>query len=333
MAINPDLPPKVTVVIPNWNTQRWLPGCLDGLRAQTYHDFKVLLVDNGSTDGSLELVRTRYPEVEILAFPENRGFAPAVNAGIRQSDSEYIALLNVDTIPQPDWLACLVETMEQNLPDVGSLAAKMLSMDDPAIMDDAGNTLSWYGSACKRGRGEPAQNYVQMEEVLSACGGAAFYRRDFLEAVGLFDETFVSYLEDVDLGLQGRLRGYRCLYVPGAQVLHQWRGAGIPRPRYVYLATRNRLTLLLKNMPWSLLLKHSPTLLYGQFYFFLVYKKPLASLAGIFAFLQALPRILKQRRMIQQGKSISNHALEALLTHDLGEPPLSEIILNKLRRN
>lgn len=206
-------------------------------------------------------------------------------------------------------------------------------MDDPTVMDDAGNTLSWYGSACKRGRGEPAHKYSQPEEVFSACGGAALYRHAFFEVVGLFDEAFVSYLEDVDLGLRGQLMGYRCQYVPGAEVLHQWRGAGIPRPHYVYLATRNRLTLLLKNIPWSLLLKHSPTLLYGQLYFFLVYKKPLASLAGIFAFFGALPCILKQRHAIQQHKRISNQAIETLLTHKLGEPPLSEIIMNKLRQN
>jgi hypothetical protein len=324
--------PKVAVIIPNWNTQRWLPGCLNGLRAQSYRDFRVLLVDNGSTDQSLELVRAQYPEVEILALPENRGFAPAVNAGIRHSCSEYVALLNVDTIPHPDWLRWLVEVMDQSLPTVGSLASKILSMDDPTIMDDAGNNLSWYGSACKRGRGEPAKNYDQIEEVFSACGGAALYRRSFLEKVGLFDETFVSYLEDVDLGLQGQLVGYRCLYVPGAQVLHQWRGAGIPRPKYVYLATRNRLALLFKNIPWSLLFKHSPTLLYGQLYFFLAYKKPVYSLAGIFAFLRAWPRLLRQRRAIQKRKHISNQALEALLISQLGEPGLTEIIKNRLRR-
>jgi len=106
--------PKVTVIIPNWNTQRWLPGCLGGLRAQSFQDFRVLLVDNGSSDNSLEWVKQHYPEIEILAFAENRYFAKAVNAGIQQSCSEYIALLNVDTVPQPDWLASLVEVMEQS---------------------------------------------------------------------------------------------------------------------------------------------------------------------------------------------------------------------------
>jgi GT2 family glycosyltransferase len=321
--------PKVTVIIPNWNTRQWLPGCLDGLRAQNFRDFRILLVDNGSTDDSIALVKQHYPEVEILAFTENRGFAVAINAGIQQSCSKYVALLNVDTVPQPDWLASLVEVMEHSPSDVGSLASKMLILEHPDLLDDAGNVLSWYGSATKRGRGEPVENYAEMEEVFSACAGAAFYRRTFLETVGNFDESFVSYLEDVDLGLRGQLFGYRCLFVPQAKVFHQWQGSGIPRSKYVYLATRNRLTLLLKNIPWRLLFKYSSTLLYGQFYFFLVYKKPLHSLAGISSFLLALPRILDQRQIIQKHKKISNQTLEILLSHELGEPSLRDIIKTK----
>ncbi len=322
--------PKVTIIIPNWNTQHWLPGCLDGLRAQSFRDFRILLVDNGSNDDSIALVKQHYPEVEFLAFTENRGFAVAVNTGIQQSCSEYVALLNVDTVPQPDWLASLVEVMEQSPSDVGCLASKMLVLEHPDLLDDVGNVLSWYGSAIKRGRGKPAEDYAEMEEIFSACAGAALYRRIFLEAVGNFDEYFVSYLEDVDLGLRGQLFGYRCLFVPQAKVLHQWRGSSLPRSKYVYLATRNRLTLLLKNIPWQLLFKHSPTLLYGQFYFFLVYKKPLYSLAGISSFLLALPHILDQRRIIQKRKKISNQRLEALLSRELGEPALRNIIKTKL---
>lgn len=324
--------PTVTVVIPNWNTRRWLAGCLDGLRAQTFRDFRVLLVDNGSIDGSVDFVRRHYPEVEVLAFAENSGFAPAVNAGISRSRSKYVVLLNVDTVPRPDWLARLVETVEQSPPSVGSLASRMLSLDNPRVIDDAGNTFSWYGSAQKRGRGEPAKAYTRTEEVFSACAGAALYRRTFLEEAGGFDEHFESYLEDVDLGLRGRLLGYGCLYVPAAQVLHQWRGADIPRPKYVYLATRNRLALLVKNIPWRLLLKHSPTLLYGQFYFFLVYKRPFHSLAGMASFLIALPRLLQQRRVIQKNKRISDQTLEAMFSSELGEPSLREIVRSKFRQ-
>jgi len=297
---------KVSVVIPNWNTQRWLHGCLNGLRNQEYQDFQVILVDNGSTDNSVPFVKEHFPEVEVLTFSKNKGFATAVNAGINRSDCEYVVLLNVDTVPHPGWLLKLVEAIEQSPPGVGSLASKMISLDNPAVLDDAGNTFSWYGSARKRGKGEPVDAYFEMEEVFSACAGAALYRRSFLEDVGGFDEDFVSYLEDIDLGLRGQLLGYRCLYVPSAQVLHQWSGARIPRPKYVCYSTRNRLAVLLKNIPVPLLFRHMLTLLYGQFYFFLVYKKPYFSLKGYISFLAFLPRALRQRRAIQKRRKISN---------------------------
>jgi GT2 family glycosyltransferase len=322
--------PKVTIVIPNWNTQHWLAGCLGGLQTQTYQDFQVILVDSGSTDNSVAFVRQHYPEVEISVLEKNKGFAPAVNAGIRQARSEYVVLLNVDTVPQPDWLTNLVETMDKSPPDVGCLASKMLNLNDPNIIDDAGDTFSWYGSARKRGWREPVEAYLETEEVFSACAGAALYRRTFLEEVGGFDENFISYLEDIDLGLRGRLLGYRCLYVPTAEILHQGQGAGTLRSRYVYLMTRNRLALIVKNIPFKLLLKHSRTLLFGQFYFFLVYKRPFHSLAGILSFLLALPRLLRQRRVIQKRRRISNQVLDPMLCHDLGEPSLRDIIKTKL---
>ena len=119
---NSSASPKVTIVIPNWNTQRWLDGCLNGLRCQSYQDFQVILVDNGSTDESVAYVRAHFPEARVVTLNKNRGFAAAVNAGIKETGSEYVILLNVDTVTQPDWLASLVETIEQSPPEVGCLA-------------------------------------------------------------------------------------------------------------------------------------------------------------------------------------------------------------------
>lgn len=317
------------MVIPNWNTQPWLPGCLDALQAQTFRDFQVIIVDNGSTDNSVAFIRDNYPDVCVISLPENRGFAVAVNTGIKATQAEYIALLNVDTVPQPGWLANLVETAEQSPSEIGFLASKMLNLDNPDLIDDAGDSFSWYGSSWKRGKGEPASNYTQPVEVLSACAGAALYRRTFFEATGLFDEDFNSYLEDIDLGLRGQLLGYRGLFVPEAEVLHQGQGAEIPRPRYVYFSTRNRLIVLTKNIPLSLLFKHSYTLLFGQFYFFLVYKKPFYSLKGYADFLRLLPLTLKKRQKILHTKKISNQTLDGLLTRDLNEPSLTKILLGK----
>jgi GT2 family glycosyltransferase len=324
-------PPKVAIIIPNWNTLRWLPGCLDGLRAQHFQDFQVILVDNGSSDGSVAFVQQHYPEVEIICFAKNQGFAAAVNAGIQQTSSEYVVLLNPDTLPRPDWLAYLVEQIEKSSLEVAGLSSKMLSLSEPGLMDDAGDTFSWYGSASKRGAGQPAEHYTEVVEVFSPCAGAALYRRSFLDEVGGFDEGFGSYLEDVDLGLRGRLLGYRYLFAPEAQILHKSHGAGIGRSRYVFLVTRNRLCLLAKNIPLALLVKRSRQLIYGQFYFFLVYKRPFYSLAGIFSFFMHLPHLLQQRQAIQERKRISNQALELMLSNDLGEPALRAILRSKLR--
>ncbi len=325
--------PKVTIVIPNWNTQQWILGCLNGLREQRFQDFEVLLVDNGSTDNSIALTQQYFPEVKILALPENKGFAAAVNAGIHKSHSRYVALLNVDTVPQPGWLANLVKALDESAGNVGCAASKMLSLQNPNLIDDAGDILSWYGSAQKRGFGESASDYNQAREVFSACAGAALYRRAFLEKTGDFDEGFTSYLEDIDLGLRGRLLGYRCLYVPSAEILHRGQGASTPRPRYVYLMTRNRLALLFKNIPLELLLKHSWHILYGQFYYFLVYKHPWHSIAGTLAFLTRLPRLLGKRKRIQKRKKISNQKLDSLLSMELGEPSLRQIVRNRFLSN
>jgi len=313
---------KVCVVIPNWNGKRWLPGCLNALAAQTFKDFAVVVVDNGSTDGSQELLRTGFPQVHILPFAENRGFAAAGNAGIRQTESEYVVLLNNDTIPRPDWLANLVRAIDSAPPNVGCLASKMIDMTNPGVMENAGDTLSWQGAAEKRGRGAPTSEFVQLEEVLSPCAGAALYRRSFLADTGGFDERFFAYLEDVDLGLRGRLLGYTCLFVPSAEVLHQGHGSGMPHGRYVRLITRNRLVLLLKNIPGRLLRRHLVSLVYGQFYFFVCYRRPLHSLAGCVSLIPLLPHALRQRRHIGSRRTLSEEQIDALLKPAMNEPTL-----------
>jgi GT2 family glycosyltransferase len=287
-------------------------------------------VDNGSTDGSIDFVKSHYPEVEILAFKNNQGFAPAVNAGIKQAHSPYVALLNADTIPKPDWLSHLVNTIKK-CSRIGCVASKMLNLNKPTIIDDAGDTFSWYGSARKRGQGEPAERYEYMQEVLSACAGAALYRRSILTKIGGFDETFVSYLEDIDVGIRMRLHGYCCLYAPKAIILHQGHGANLTRARYVYFMTRNRLAVLTKNIPLTLLRKHWRTLSYGQLYFFLVYKHPIHSIAGTIAWLIDLPHLLRKRKEIQRKRVITDEALEESISNDLGEIPLRKIITDKLR--
>ena len=318
--------PKVTIVIPVWNGAIWLAACLDALAAQSFRDFTVIVVDNGSTDDSRALVARHAPQAMLMALERNRGFAAAVNAGIRASRTEYVALLNMDTLPRPDWLANLVQTMDESAPDIGGLASKMLLMTDSAIVDDCGDSLSWQGAAAKRGHGRCAAEFEKVEEIFSPCAGAALYRKSFLDELGGFDEHFFAYLEDVDLSLRGRLCGYRYFFVPLAEVLHQGHGSGLPQERYVRLITRNRIILLLKNLPVRLLIRHAASLLYGQIYFLIAYRRPLAALAGYCTVLPVLPHIMRERRAIQQNLKLTPVQVEYLLAPTMNEPPLWELV-------
>ena len=324
-------PPRVSVVIPNYNGAGWLPRCLDALVAQTFQDKEVLVVDNGSTDGSVSLLRERYAHVRLIALARNTGFAAAVNTGICTARGEYVALLNTDTVARPGWLAALVQALDRDPADTGAVASRMLSLDDPSRIDDAGDALSWTGAAEKLGHGEAASRYTHRAEVFSVCAGAALYRRSFLEAARGFDERFFAYLEDVDLGLRGRLLGFRYVFEPAAEVLHKGQGSALPRGDYVRLVTRNRILLFAKSMPLSLLLKHLPQLLYGQVYFLIVYRRPAASLAGYLSLVACLAHIVRERRRLRAARRIDSAELDRLLTRGMREPPLRMLLRRRLR--
>ena len=324
--------PKVSIVIPTWNSLKWLPECLEGVFSQTFEDFEVILVDNGSSDDTLAYVQHHYPQVRIHTFGTNRGFAAAVNAGVQLARGEYVVLLNADTHPRPEWLAALVRVMDSGPPAIGCLASKMLTMADPTIIDAAGDLLSWYGSTRKRGHGRPAEEFTEIDDVFSPCGGAALYRRSFLDEVGYYDERFFAYLGDVDVGLRGRLLGYRCLFVPTAEILHHGHGAGIPQGRYVRFITRNRLLLLTKNLPLRLLLQHARHLIFGQIYFVIAYQEPLHSFAGYLSYLVALPHVLRERRKVKRRMRIAADELTRILSDDLFEPRLRDVLRQRFRR-
>jgi GT2 family glycosyltransferase len=319
-------------VIPNYNGITWLSPCLDALAGQEFRDFEVVLVDNGSTDGSVALLRERFSRVRVIVLERNTGFAAAVNVGIRAARGEYVALLNNDTVAKPRWLGALVQTMNSSPEDVVAVASIMLLMDDPAQVDDAGDVLSWTGAAQKVGHGQSASDFVERREIFSPCAGATLYRRSFLEQLRGFDDRFFAYLEDVDLGLRGRLLGYRYLFEPAAVVLHKGHGSTIPRADYVRLMTRNRIMLFAKNVPLTLLLKHLPQLLYGQLYFLIAYRKPLHSVAGYASLFPCIPHILRERRRILQSRRLSATDLERLLSTEMSEPPLRELFRHRLRR-
>ena len=291
----------------------WLGACLESLKRQDLPEFHTIVVDNGSTDKSVAFMKENYPHVELVELTCNSGFAHAANIGIARSASPYVVLLNVDTQVYPDWLSRLVQRIDNSPPEIVAINSQLLRMDEPERIDDAGDELSWYGAATKCGHNQAAADFQEEKEIFSPCAAACLYRRDFLLATGGFDADLFAYLEDVDLGLRGRLLGYRYLYLPKAKVLHKGHGAGLPHSRYVEMITRNRLMLFAKNMPARLLLRHAAKLLYGQIYFLTAYARPWSSIKGYMSFLVGLPGIMTKRRQTLKEISLSLDEIDKLL--------------------
>ena len=250
---------RVTIVIPTWNGRELLDGVLVSLREQRFRDFDVLVVDNGSTDGTPRHLRAAHSDVAVLALAENRGFAGAVNAGIARAAGEYVALLNNDMELDPDWLAELVAALDAD-PAAGSAASKLRMLREPDVLDGAGDLVTWYGATWRRGHGELDRGqYDEPGVVASPCAGAALYRRRALEEVGSFDERFFAYLEDADWGLRAQLAGWRCRWVPSAVAYHL---GGATTRRMGQLETeliaRNTPALVLKSFPAGRLAAWAP---------------------------------------------------------------------------
>lgn len=255
---------KAAVVIPNYNGIQYLETCLDALRQQTWRDFYTILVDNGSSDGSLELVKTRYPEVEIVSLPENLGFCRAVNEGIRKAEAEYVILLNNDTQVFPDFAEQLYRGIRCH-DRAFSAGAMMIQAHDHEKLDAAGDYYSALGWAFARGKGKPPAKYSRACRVFAVCAGAAIYRMDLLKKIGLFDEAHFAYLEDLDMGYRARIQGYENWYCPEAKVYHI--GSGTSGSRYnqfkIRYSSRNNIYLIHKNMPVPQMILNLPFLLAG----------------------------------------------------------------------
>lgn len=262
---------KTTVIIPNFNGKHFLEKCLESVAKSTVST-SVIVVDNGSADGSAAWLSENYPEAALIAFSENKGFCAAVNAGICAADTPYVFLLNNDTEIEPDCIKRLEAVMEREK-GVFSVGAKLLSMQEPEVTDAAGDLYSALGWAYAIGKGKPGNRYRKRQEVFSNCAAAALYRKDLLEETGLFDEAHFAYLEDVDVGYRARILGYRNLVEPAAVVYHA--GSGSTGSRYnafkVTHSARNNVYLIYKNMPFLQLLLNLPFLaigFLGKFLFF-----------------------------------------------------------------
>lgn len=269
-------------------------------------------MDNGSTDGSVELARGRFPGVKVIEVGRNVGFARANNIGVEASRSPYVATLNNDAVADPHWLAELVRVVETD-PKVGMGASKMLFCHQPHIINSTGINLDLAGIAWDRRVGEPDDGEDHPVEVFGACAGAALYRRAMLEDVGLFDEDFFAYLEDVDLAWRGRLAGWKSLYVPTARVRHIHSGTGVEGSAFKnYLLGRNKVFTIIKNYPMPELLLFLPLILFydlASLPYTMVIKGDLSPLKGRLAGLLRLPHLLAKRKEIQRKRRRSSPSM------------------------
>lgn len=305
--------PQVSVIIPTWNGRDLLRAALQSLRAQSYRDFEIVIVDNGSSDGTAAMLRAEFPEAVVVPFPENRGFAVAVNAGLRAARGRYLMLFNNDAEAEPRWLEALVAVLDAR-PEVGSVASKMLTARDTSVVDSAGAAMGLFAYDIGRGERDGAR-FDSAREILCPCAGAAAYRRELFDAVGLFDEAFFAWFEDVELGIRAQLAGFRCWYEPQARVRHHAHASAgqLNIPKTVF-TVRNALLLFAQTMPLRRLVPCAPLLCVWPFLDPIFSGRPLrATVRGWLAFWPLLPHALRARRRNYTARRIPVSRLTALL--------------------
>ena len=314
----------VSVVVPNWNGKDDLPACLDSLLAQSL-PARIIVVENGSVDGSLELLQQSYPQVELIVHKENKGFAGGVNAGIRKSiadGDDFVALFNNDAIADKDWLKNLVDDLTVN-DDAGIATCKFMSMDGKHL-DSTGDLYTTWGLPYPRGRGETVTDkYDDWVQVFAASGGASLYRMKMLKQIGLFDEDFFAYYEDVDISFRAQLAGWKVRYVPEAVAYHQIGATSSKIKGFTtYQTIKNLPWVLYKNAPASVFWRVLPRFTIAYYSFIIT-----AAIRGQFTWaLQAygkmlllMPKKTLERIHIQRGRTVAPSYIWAAMTHDL--PP------------
>lgn len=328
----------ISIVVVNCNRRDLLLQALDSLSSQDQGGFEVIVVDNGSTDGSVEAVSSKFTKnasfpVQVIENSKNHGFCEANNQGIAVAHGEFVALLNNDAVAEPQWLSSLLRAFSSG-PHVGMAASKIVNYEDPRIIDKAGHLIYPDGQNRGRGSGEvDTGQFDRVEEVLWPDGCAAMYRRAMLDEIGAFDEDLFAYGDDAELGLRARIAGWRCLYIPTAVVRHR-RGAtlGLLSSRRLELIERNRVLLAVKHFPFSLLLLNgfffaarlvagfwSGVRGHGEVSRFPGIKGKLliaaALLKGDLEALTMIPATLRKRRALKPLRRLSSKEIRELLLH------------------
>lgn len=330
---------NASVIIVNWNGKHFLKPCLDSILHQSYEPYDVYLVDNASTDGSVEFVEQNYPneisseKLRVIQNKKNYGFAEGNNIGIRQAlenhGTKYIATLNADTIVKKDWLEKLVAATEGNK-KIGMFQGKILLIDGKKI-DSTG--VLFYRSATWWDRGEnekDTQQYDSKREVFGVTAAAALYRREMLEDTAIdnefFDSDFFGYCEDIDLSIRGKLRGWRAVYEPSAIVYHHRGGTTGPQTIFqVYHTQRNNLLLIFKSLPVGFVIRNLPLILLTQLGGVVIYAKrrrlPVFLRAKLRAVRMLGLMLMKRKKLMKKGIKLNlSHAAEKEIL-----PPVSAV--------
>lgn len=308
---------RVAVIVPNWNGLRFIERCLKSLSAQSFADFETVVVDNGSTDGSAELVKTKFPRVRLIQLPKNFGFSVAINAGVKETASEYVAFLNNDTEVDSAWLSELVRALDSE-PTAGSAASKILWDNARDRIYAAGDFFCAEGLGGNIGSGmTDGPAFADPAWVFSASACASLYRRRVLDEIGPLEERFFIFYEDIDLGFRAQLAGWQCIYVPAAVVYHAGTGTvGIFSKRRKFLLSRNELFVVARNLPGRTLRTNLKPILRHQLKASiqaLDEGRPATLLRARIAAIAALPWLLKSRRGIMAKRRTSVKRIAGLV--------------------
>ncbi len=336
---------KVVVVIPNLNGEHDLPAAIDSVLAQSFTDFSLIVVDNGSADGSRQIIKSHQEKderVRSILRDKNYGYTGGVNPGFElaiEEGAEFAAPFNNDAVADKDWLKNLVDFLEKH-PKHGIAACSILSADGKTIDSTADQYTIW-GLAFPRGRGEPASETRHHDkEIFGASGGASMYRVDMLRRIGLFDQDFFAYYEDIDLSFRAQLAGWKVGFVPESVVYHARgktsdrlgkRGRGGVSTFVTTQFVKNLPFIVIKNVPLGLLPKILPRFMLAHGLVVarsLFSRRAPAVLKGIGIFWLRVPQKLWQRRRIQKNRKVSNKYLWNMFVHDL---PPNASTLRKVR--
>jgi GT2 family glycosyltransferase len=319
-------PPLISIIIVSWNSAEYLSRCLDCLSLQTFQDFEVIVIDNGSLDGGTNDLEQKYTQLALYVerLPSNLGFALANNHGARIARGKWLALLNADAFPESNWLENILKAAKQ-YPEFSFFSSRQIQANRPDLLDGSGDEYHISGLAWRRFYNYQAGKYgFREEEVFSACGAAALYSKDDFLSVGGFDESYFSYFEDIDLSFRLRLVGKRCLYVPQAVVHHIGSASsGKISDFVIYHGHRNLVWTYFKNMPGALFWWYLPLHLLMNLFFiisFILKGRGIAILRAKIDAFSRLPAIIHTRKQIQSSRRTTLYQIQQVMSKELFAP-------------